>query len=162
MKELFKSKHTKVMCIEGLEMVVRPAASAILAIDDNGYVIMVEQDRGVFGKTLEVPAGKVDDGENPLEAAIREFREETGYKSNDMIPLSSYYPSCGYSTEEIHCFLTEEFKLNGKQRLDDNERIIVKKIHYDDLMDKIENGYIKDSKTIMCMLLFKLKHVGNP
>ena len=77
-----------------------------------------------------------------------------------MIPLRSYYPSIGYSTEEIHCFLTEEFKHDGEQRLDDNERINIKKIDYKDLREMIENGYIKDSKTLMCMAMFKLMHGG--
>lgn len=160
MKELFKTKHTKIVEIEGLEMIQRVPASAILAIDDDGCVIMVEQNRGIFGKILEVPAGKVDAGETPIQCANREFREETGYKSNDMLSLNSYYPSVGYTTEEIHCFLTEEFILDGEQRLDDNERINIKKIHYEDLEELIENGYIRDSKTLMCMYMFRLKHGG--
>ena len=159
MSDIFTSNHTKITSFDGIEMVVRPKASAVLAMDEDMNVLMVEQDRGCFGKILEVPAGKVDDDETPLKAAERELREETGYKSNNMIELISYNPSVGYTTEEIHCFFTDEITLEGEQRLDDNERIGIRWIPFNTIMDMIKRGEIKDSKTIICVFWFNMTYI---
>ncbi len=134
-------------------MIERVPASAILAIDSNGMVIMVEQDRGSFGKVLEVPAGKVEQGENPLETALRELEEETGYRGLECNHLISYYPSVGYTTEVIHCYVTKKL-VSGHQRLDDGEKVTVKLIPFNQLVEMIDTGEIKDSKTIMCVLSY--------
>ena len=146
---------TKIIKVNGKEMIERPVACAMLAFDEKDNVIMVEQDRGSFGTILEVPAGKIDAGETPMHCAIRELKEETGYSPLNCHHLISYYPSVGYSTEEIQCFYTEKITLKPEpQRLDDGERINVKKFYWKDLMEMIYNGDIKDSKTIMCMYAF--------
>ena len=154
MKTIFKGTVTKVIVVEGKEMIERVPASAILAIDKYGDVIMVEQDRGFFGKILEIPAGKVEQGEDPMDTAIREFQEETGYKANTCNFLISYYPSVGYTTEQINCYYTNDITNMGLQRLDDGERIKIKNIKFDELVKMIHNGEVKDSKTIMAVFAY--------
>lgn len=152
-KTLFFNGRTKVIEVNGKQMIERVPASAILAIDNNNNVIMVEQDRGSFGKMLEVPAGKVEQGEDPFETALRELEEETGYRGLNCTKLISYYPSVGYTTEEIHCYITNKLTL-GHQRLDDGEKVTVKLIPFKQLVEMVNTGEIKDSKTIMCVLAY--------
>ena len=157
MKTLLKTNHTEVFEVNGIEMIKRPIACAILAFDEDDKVIMVEQQRGTFGTTLEVPAGKVDQGEDPLNTAERELLEETGYKAFNTSHLIDYYPSVGYSTEQINCYYTNKTTNTFKQRLDDGERINIKHIPFYKLKDMIRNGEIKDSKTIMCVYAYEDK-----
>lgn len=160
MKTLLSTNHTKVVVENGREMIVRPVAVAIIAFTPDNEVIMVKQERGGFGKILEVPAGKVDKGEDPDVAVVRELLEETGYKAEHVNFLMDYFPSVGYSTEIIRCYYSENITDTGIQRLDDNERIEIVKIPVEELYEKIYNGEIKDSKTIMCMWSALLKHMG--
>jgi len=158
MKTLFKSNKTKIIEVNGKEMIERVPASAILAFDEKGDVIMVKQNRGSFGIILEVPAGKVDAGEDPLETARRELEEETGYSASDIKPLISYYPSVGYTTEQINCYVAIDIqKIKGGQRLNDNEMIEVVKFPLSTVEKMIKNGEIKDSKTIMCIYAWREK-----
>lgn len=161
MKEiLFKTSHTKIVkASNGHEMVERPMAVAILALVDKNKVVMVQQERGDFGSILEVPAGKVESGEDPKDAIRRELLEETGYEADVIETLTPYYPSVGYSTEEIHCFYTENPKNTGIQRLDDNERINIKVMTIEDIYALIKDGVIKDSKTLMCLFGLIIKGV---
>lgn len=161
MKTLFSSDKTKIVEVNGREMIVRVPAAAMLAIDTDGNVLMVKQTRGSFGKILEVPAGKVDAGESPMEAAMRELEEETGWRVLECEPLIQFYPSVGYTTEEIHCFLTKKMILK-KQNLNECEDIEVLMIPITTIVEKIVAGEIKDSKTIMCIFSYltrKLKDV---
>ena len=157
MKTLFSTKKTKIIEVEGKEMIERVPASAILAFDEEGDVIMVKQSRGSFGNVLEVPAGKVDKGEDPLDTAKRELEEETGYTAKQIIPLISYYPSVGYTTEQINCYVALDIIKLGDQRLDDGERIEVVKMDFHDIVKMIKDGEIKDSKTIMCIFAWREK-----
>lgn len=159
MQTLYNGKHTTVIEVNGKEMIQRVPASAMLAIDSEGFVIMVEQDRGTFGKLFEVPAGKVEHGEDPLKTAERELMEETGYKASNTKHLIDYYPSVGYSTEQINCYYSDNIKNTGIPNPDEGEEIRVVNIYWKDLLEMIENGEIKDSKTIMCVLAYE-KMVG--
>ena len=155
MKTLFSSNKTRIIEVEGREMIERVPASAILAFDEEGKVIMVEQFRGSFGTVLEVPAGKVDKGEDSLIAARRELEEETGYTAKNIEPLISYYPSVGYTTEQINCYVALDIEKLGKQRLDAGEKIDVVKMAVPDLLRLIRVGEVKDSKTIMCVFAWR-------
>ncbi len=150
---LYKTAHTTIVKEEnGHEMIKRPVAVAILAYHkDKDEIIMVRQERGSFGKILEVPAGKVDKGEDPMDAVRRELLEETGYKAGVIKHTLDYYPSVGYSTEIISCYTTEDIVDTGKQRLDDGERVEVVRMNGEELYEKIRSGEIKDSKTLMCV-----------
>ena len=166
MNILFDSGKTKIIQVDTAdgkrEMIERVPAVAILAFDENGKVLLVQQERGHFGKILEVPAGKVDEGETPYEAAMRELEEETGYVADNLVKLTMYYPSVGYTTERIFCFLATRARPLGKQRLDDEERINVYHVALEDLQRMIKMGDLADSKIMVCLLglLFSEEYWG--
>ena len=139
----------KTVTVNGKTMVDRPVACAMLAFDGDN-IILVEQDRGTFGRIIEIPAGKMNDGETPQETAEREFMEETGYIPLNSYQLTSYYPSVGYSTERIDVFATIRLsKMIVDLKLDKNEKVKVVKIPFWKFGLMIRNGEIKDSKAMM-------------
>jgi ADP-ribose pyrophosphatase len=139
------------------EVIEHRGASAILAIE-KGKVILVKQHRFPHGFVLEIPAGTLDKGENPKKGAFRELTEETGYEAKKMIPLIKYYPSIGYNTEMIHCFVARDIKKSKKMKLDDDEILSVVKIDFRKVLKMILSGKITDSKTICAVLAFAMKH----
>ncbi|MBI3842231.1 MAG: NUDIX hydrolase, partial [Thaumarchaeota archaeon] len=86
------------------EVVEHRGAAAVLAITD-GKIILVKQYRFPYGYVHEIPAGTLEKGESPKSCAFRELKEETGYEAMKMTPLIKYYPSIGYNTEVIHCYV---------------------------------------------------------
>ncbi len=131
------------------EIIVHPGAVAIVPLV-NEKVLLVEQYRKAIERiTLEIPAGTLEEGESPEECAKRELIEETGFNASQWDRLTSYYPSPGYSSEIIHIF-----KARGLEKVSDAEAELP--IHYMDLEDvqtKIRTGEIKDSKTIIGVLI---------
>ncbi len=90
------------------EVVEHPGAAAVLVLDAEGRVLVVRQPREAAGKALwEIPAGKLEPGEAPEEAARRELLEETGLSASTLVPLGVIYPTPGYSGEVIHLFLAQ-------------------------------------------------------
>ena len=134
----------------------RPDTSHILAVN-NGKIIVVKQNRFPNGFSLEIPSGYLKKGEKPVNGAIREFKEETGYKAKRMIPLLKFYRDVGYNTQKVHCFIAKDFEKNGKQNLDDDEMLQVKKIQFKKLLKMALNGKIIDSITLSSVLLFAIK-----
>ena len=128
-------------------------SSAILALENN-KVIMINQYRFPYGFILEIPAGTIENGETAKACALREIKEETGYKAKKIEFLIKYYPTIGYNTECIHCYLANNLEYVGT-KLDHDELIEVKKIELHDLIKMIYKGKIMDSKTI-CSILFYL------
>ena len=137
------------------EMVEHPGAAAILPIDGDGMVIMVNQYRFPAGRLLEIPAGTMEKNESPLQCAHRELREETGYVAGRMEPLLSYHPSIGYSTEVIHCFVATNLTESGASP-DEDEIISVQRYSPPQVLEMIKSGAIRDSKTMCCMLAYRL------
>jgi len=138
------------------EVIEHRGASAILAIENN-KVLLVKQHRFPHGYVLEIPAGTLEKGENPRHCAFRELREETGYEAKKMIPLVKFYPSIGYNTEVINCFLASGIKKNHKLDLDEDEIISVVKINLSKVLKMILSGQIIDSKTICAVLTYMIK-----
>ena len=138
------------------EVIEHRGAAAILAIE-NGKVILVKQHRFPFGYVLEIPAGTCDKGENPRICAFRELKEETGYEAKKMISLIKYYPSVGYNTEVIHCFVASGIKKSSKLKLDEDEILSVVKIDFKKVVKMILSGKIVDSKTICAVLAYNMK-----
>lgn len=139
------------------EMVEHRGASAMLAFDEKGKIILVKQHRYPHGYVLEIPAGTLEKGEEPVSCAFRELIEETGYKAKKMIHLTSYYPSIGYNTEIIHCYLASGTKKIQEIKPDNDEFISVVKMDFNKLLRMIKNGKITDSKTICAALTYALK-----
>ncbi len=138
------------------EVIEHPGAAAMLAIE-NGKVILVKQHRFPHGFVLEIPAGTLKKGENPKKCAFRELKEETGYEAKKMAPLVRYYPSIGYNTEIIHCFVASGIKKVSGLELDDDEIISVVKIDFKKVLRMVLAGKIKDSKTICAVLTYAMK-----
>ena len=134
------------------EVVTHPGGVCVVAIDENKNVFMVEQFRYPYMKEiLEIPAGKLDRGEDPFEAAKRELLEETGVVANTYVSLGQLYPSPGYFNEIIYMYLATELEYKS-QDLDEDEFLTVRKIPLNDLVDEIVKGNIPDSKTQAAIL----------
>lgn len=134
------------------DIVEHSGGSIMIAVTDEGKVLMVRQYRKAFGKALlELPAGKRDPGEVPEVTAARELKEETGYTASSVKLLVSYYPTCGYSNEDLYIYICRGLT-PGKTDWDDTESLDVLEYDVDELMDMIMKNEIKDSKTIIGML----------
>ncbi len=129
-------------------------AVAILPLDDRGVIHLVRQHRPAIGRTiLEVPAGLIDQGETPEEAAIRECEEETGYKPAVLKKLIRYAQAEGYSSGFTTLFMGTSLKHTGKTKLDSTEFLELVSLPYPELMSLVKTNQIVDSKTILCALL---------
>ncbi len=140
------------------EIIEHPGAAAILAIDHNNMLVMVNQHRFPLGRTLEIPAGTLEANELPLHCALRELEEETGYVAGSIKPLLSYYPSVGYNKEIIHCFVATDLRKTATNP-DEDEILSVETHSMDAVMGMIASGRIRDSKTI-CSLFAYLNNTG--
>ena len=100
--------------------------------------------------------GQIEKGESPKRCAFREIQEEIGYKAKRMTHLITYYPSVGYSTEAIHCFVASGLT-RVKMKLDTDEFITVKKMELSRLIKMIKSGKIIDSKTICAVMVYAAK-----
>ena len=138
------------------EIIKHPGAAAMLAFDEKGRIILVRQHRYPHGYVLEIPAGTLEKGESPKACALREIQEETGYKAKRMTHLVTYYPSVGYNTEAIHCFVASGLT-QVKKKLDTDEFITVKKMELPKLLKMIKAGKIIDSKTICAVMIYAAK-----
>nr|AIF06804.1 NUDIX hydrolase (nudF) [uncultured marine thaumarchaeote KM3_196_E01] len=163
-KTVYKGKPVSIdvynLTVEGRkvrrEIIKHPGAAAILAFDENGKIILVRQHRFPRGYILEIPAGTLEKGESPKRCALREIQEETGYKAKGMTHLITYYPSVGYNTEAIHCFVASGLT-RVKTKLDTDEFITVKKMELPKLIKLIKSGKIIDSKTICAVMVYVAK-----
>ena len=139
------------------EMIEHRGAAAMLAFDEDNKVILVKQHRFPHGFVLEIPAGTLEKGEEPLKCAFRELEEETGHRAKKMTPLITYYPSIGYNTEAIHCFVATGIRKIADLSLDEDEILSVVKISMKRLIGMIKSGKIQDSKTICAVLTYAAK-----
>ncbi len=139
------------------EVIEHPGAAAMLAIE-NGKVLLVKQHRFPHGFVLEIPAGTLKKGESPKKCAFRELKEETGYEAKKKLPLVKYYPSIGYNTEIIHCFVASGIKKISGLELDDDEIISVVKMDFKKVLKMVLSGKITDSKTICAVLTYSMKN----
>ncbi|MCH5349120.1 MAG: NUDIX hydrolase [Oscillospiraceae bacterium] len=134
------------------ELVVHPGGVCIVPINDKGEILMVKQFRYPFQTVLtEIPAGKLEVGEDHREAGLRELREETGAVCEKFEYLGVCYPSVAYLTEKIHMYMATGLTFE-KQDLDEDEFLDVVKIKMEDAVKMIMNGEIEDAKT-QCAIL---------
>jgi len=138
------------------EVVLHNGGVGILAIDDNKKIKLVRQYRyGVECETLEIPAGKLEAGEDALDCAKRELLEETGYTAEKIEPLGVIYPTPAYCSEKISIFLATELTAH-EQRLDDDEFLEVIEMHLDDAVEMVMKNEISDAKTVAALLKAKI------
>lgn len=141
------------------EVVHHNGGAAILVVVD-GKVLLEKQFRYPFDKVIyEIPAGKLEKNENPLEAAKRELEEETGFIANDIISLGNIYPSVGYCNEIIELYLVTNIS-DGKLCLDQDEVIEVNFISINEVEKMILNNEICDAKTICALYKYNLYKEG--
>lgn len=135
-----------------LEVVGTSDATAVVAVTADRKVLLIEQLRyATGGMLLEIPAGKMEPGENAEDCARRELEEETGYRPGTMRWLASFYTSPGFCTEKIHLFLAGDLT-RYQQKLDQDECIEVIGIPLDEALARVEKGEIIDAKTIVGLL----------
>ncbi len=139
------------------EIIEHRGAAAMLAFDEKNKIILVKQHRFPHGYVLEIPAGTLEKREEVIKCAFRELEEETGYRAKKMTPLITYYPSIGYNTERIHCFVASGLKKIASLKLDDDEILSVVKMDIQKLLRMIKSGKIQDSKTICAVLAYAAK-----
>jgi len=152
--KLLKVYQDDVLCFNGnksiREYIKHPGGVCILGFVD-GKAIIEKQFRYAYDEVLyELPAGKLEIGEDPKEAGLREFEEETGYKAKDLISLGCMYPSCGYSNEIIYLYYAKDIE-RTHTHLDEEEQIDVEFMPLETLIAKIDSNEIKDAKTI-CLI----------
>lgn len=136
----------------GRELVEHNGGVGVIALDESRNVLLVSQYRKPYDEVvLEIPAGKLEADENPLEAGKRELREETGYTADTVTFLGKCYPTPGYCSEIIHLYLAEDLTWVG-QNLDPGEFVEVSKIPLSKLTDMVMNNEIYDAKTIVAVL----------
>ena len=121
------------------------------ALDGEGRLWFVKQYRYDIGRdTLELPAGKIDEGESPEDCGRRELMEETGMTAEKFIPLGIMYPTPGYSNEGIYMFLAEN-AIRGAARPDEDEFLDTVYMPFDKALYQSLTGAINDAKTVICM-----------
>jgi ADP-ribose pyrophosphatase len=135
------------------EYVIHPGAVVIVPILPNGNIIFERQFRYPLHQAfIELPAGKIDKGENVLVTGQRELLEETGYSAQHWHKLGVQHPCIGYSNEVIHIYLAQDLQLGQHQR-DEDETLEVFEMSLIDTLQMIYQGQITDSKTIVSMML---------
>ena len=137
------------------EIIEHNGGAVIAALTEDKKLVMVRQYRKPADKVmLEVPAGKIDPGEKPLEAAVRELKEETGYTAEKVEFLTQFYPSVGYSEEVLYLYLCTGL-IPGETNFDENEAIDIEEVELDRLFKMAMSGEIDDAKTLIAILMVK-------
>lgn len=132
------------------------AGVAVLALDDRNSVLTVTQYRYVFSKPLlEIPAGKLEIGEDPAAGALRELREETGAVPDQFLPMGRILPAPGCYGEVLYLFLARGLKI-GPVQPDEDEFLIQERIPFDEMVHRVMSGEIEDAKTIAAVLKAKI------
>ena len=126
-------------------------AAAVLPVDNDGSIIFVRQYRHAFAEMLlEIPAGVLNDGEEPEVGVARELEEETGKKPGKLEFLCEMYPTVGYCSERIQMYIATELT-EGVQNLDPDEFVEIERYTLEEALAMISRGEIKDGKTIAAL-----------
>jgi len=135
------------------DVVIHPGASVVIPMTEDGQIYMVRQFRKPIDKiSLEIPAGKLDKGEDPLECAKRELKEETGLDTKDIRHLIDIHSTPGFSDEVLHLYVAKDL-YEGESCADEDEFISTEKYQINTLIEMIMKNEITDAKTIIGILM---------
>lgn len=148
----------EVLCPNGQvslrEIVHHRGGVAILFKVDDKFIFEKQFRYALNEEIIEIPAGKLEEGEQPLEAAKRELLEETGYRPLEMIHLGDSYPTPGYSSEVIHLYYCPK-AIKEERHLDSDECIELIYLSLDEIEKMMKDNIIKDSKSVAAIYLYK-------
>ena len=134
------------------EVVYHNGGVAVLPVDSEGNTYVVRQYRCAFGcEVTEIPAGKLEQGEDHFEAAKRELQEETGFSAGNFVYLGEYWPTVGYCSEKIYLYLATDLTA-GETHFDSDEFISCEKLPFRQLVEMCMDGTIPDGKTQLAAL----------
>ncbi|MBK7632547.1 MAG: NUDIX hydrolase [Ignavibacteriales bacterium] len=132
------------------EIAIHPGGAVVVPVKDDGKIILVKQFRYPLQKTLiELPAGKLDKGEDPLVCATRELEEETGYKAKVIKKLGEIYTAPGYCTEILHIYSAEGLIAGNHNREEGELEMEILEFSSNEIETMITKGEITDAKTII-------------
>lgn len=134
------------------EVVLHNGGVCVAVLTPENEVLLVKQFRYPYKEVLfELPAGKLEKGEDPYEAGLRETEEETGVKPKKLHSLGKLYPTVAFCNEVIHMYFADEYEVT-KQHLDEDEFLSCEKVKLSDAVHMVMNGEIKDGKTQVAIL----------
>lgn len=139
------------------QVAVHPGGAVIVPAKDDGKIILITQYRYPHNEVvLELPAGKLEKGEDPMICAKRELIEETGYSANEMTKLGKIFTTPGFCSEVLHIYLAKNLTLGNHAREEGEEDIQLVELSLEEIEEKIKCGEIVDAKTISGIYYFKL------
>ena len=140
------------------EVALHSGGAVVIPITGDGKIVMVTQFRYPFNKTLlELPAGKLDKGEDPFNCAVRELEEETGYRPEKVEKIGEICTAPGYCTEILHLYVARDLKKGVKNREEGELGMEIIELKIEEVEEKIKNGKITDAKTICGVYLLRSK-----
>lgn len=139
------------------ELIKHPGAVAIIALTEDQKLVLVKQYRKPLEKSiLEIPAGKLEPGEEPEVTAKRELEEETGYTTHHLEYLTSFYTSPGFADELLYIYFADQLIVaDNKKPLDEDEFIEIVEVPIENLEERVINQEIHDAKTMYALLYIK-------
>ncbi len=144
------------------EIVEHSDCIAVVVIDKNDNVLLVKQYRKAVEKeVLEIPAGGIDPGEEPVAAVKRELREETGFLPQRVERIGGFYASPGYSSEFLHLFVASDLTPE-KLQAEDTESIKIERVPIPQILELIRTGAINDAKSIAGLLILLFLYLVKP
>ena len=153
----------EILCENGVhairEVVSAPGGVAILAIQDQEILLVSQYRYAVQEETLEIPAGTIEPHEELSRCALRELEEETGYTSDTMNKIFTFFPTPGFCAEVLHIFEAGKLThLDHPKAMDEDECITAFFLPIEEAMDLVRQGKIKDSKTIIAIQYAAMKY----
>ncbi|TXK83492.1 NUDIX hydrolase [Paenibacillus sp. N3.4] len=137
------------------EIVKHPGAVAVIPLLGDKMIVVEQYRKPLERSQVEIPAGKLDAGEEPLHAALRELEEETGYRTDNVKLVSSFYTSPGFADEIVHLFIAEDL-VKGEANPDEDEFLTCEAITLEQAQQYIREQRISDAKTIMAVYAWQL------
>jgi ADP-ribose pyrophosphatase len=148
---VYEGKQFRVAIENDKEIVKHPGSTAILAIHEGAVVLVRQHREPAKRRLLELPAGTLEEGEDPLASAQRELEEEVGLKGGRWRTLGTYFTSPGFLDEQMHVFLAEDLE-EGEQDLDDDEDVEIVHWPVEEVEQRLDQ--LEDLKTVAGLLLY--------